>query len=115
MLGRMKVSLPVCSSSSAPPWRELDPYIDLMKQRSSVISAILGKTELTQAPLWPCCLKAQGDFSRLPVAPETIRGLGNGNGLPWSLSSCGLWSKVSTCEGPPCMNRKMTRLARAGK
>src|SRR4051794_9447929 len=27
----------------------------------------------------------------------------------------GLGSKVSTCDGPPFMNRKMTRLARAGK
>ena len=61
-----------------------------MKQRSSVISAILGKTELTQAPLSPCCLNGHGDFSRLPVAPDTIRGLGNGRGLPWSLSNWGL-------------------------
>ena len=30
-------------------------------------------------------------------------------------SSTGLGSNVSTCDGPPFMNRKMTRFARAGK
>ena len=32
-----------------------------------------------------------------------------------SLVRAGLGSKVSTCDGPPFMNRKMTRLARGGK
>ena len=32
---------------------------------------------------------------------------------PLYLSRAGLGSKVSTCDGPPFMNRKMTRLARA--
>ena len=34
---------------------------------------------------------------------------------PSYLSRAGLGSNVSTCDGPPFMNRKMTRLARAGK
>ena len=57
----------------------------------------------------------QGDFSRLPVGLETIRGLAKGRGLPWSRSSRGFWSKVSTWLGPPCRKTKMTLLARAGK
>ena len=39
----------------------------------------------------------------------------SGNGLPWSASSCGLGSKDSNCDGPPAMQRWMTRFARAGK
>ena len=38
-----------------------------------------------------------------------------GAGLPSSCVSRGLGSNVSTCEGPPGMKRKMTRLAEAGK
>ncbi len=38
-----------------------------------------------------------------------------GSGLPAYFSSAGLGSKVSTCDGPPFMNRWMTRLALPGK
>src|SRR3989442_16032943 len=34
---------------------------------------------------------------------------------PAYLASAGLGSNVSTCEGPPFIKRKITRLARAGK
>src|SRR5262249_43588308 len=34
---------------------------------------------------------------------------------PSSLASIGLGSNVSTCDGPPFMNRKMSRLARGAK
>ena len=38
-----------------------------------------------------------------------------GSGCPWYFSSIGLGSKVSTCETPPFMNRKMTFFARGSK
>src|SRR5436189_6084048 len=38
-----------------------------------------------------------------------------GSGLPAYLLRAGFGSNVSTCEGPPFMNRWMTRLALAGK
>src|SRR5262249_57725197 len=41
--------------------------------------------------------------------------VGWGSGLPWYLSSSGLGSKVSTCEGPPFRKRWTTRCAFAGK
>src|SRR5215470_14820246 len=82
MLGRTNVSLPVCSSSSAPPCREFEPYIELMMQRSSTHLATCGNSSLTQAPDWPYCLNDQGDFSRLPVCDEKTRGLAKGRGLP---------------------------------
>ena len=39
MLGRIKVSLPVCSSRSAPPCREFEPFIERMMHRSSTHAA----------------------------------------------------------------------------
>ncbi len=74
MLGRTNVSLPVCSSSSAPPWREFEPYMDLMKQMSSTSFATSGNRSLTHIPLWPYCLKFQGDCNRLNVSLETTFG-----------------------------------------
>ena len=35
--------------------------------------------------------------------------------MPWSRVSRGLGSKVSTCDGPPGMKRKITRCARGGQ
>src|SRR5690349_14340941 len=90
MLGRTKVSDPVCSSSNAPPWREFEPCIDLMKQRSSTQVAMCGNNSDTHIPLCPCCWNAKGDLSRLPVALDTTRGFGNGSGFPSSAASFGL-------------------------
>src|SRR3954454_4009299 len=101
MLGRTNVSDPVCSSSSAPPCREFDPCIDLMKHRSSTTVLRCGNSSDTVAPLCPYRLNAHGEASRLPVSPDTTRGLGNGSGLPSSSVSFGLWSNVSTWLGPP--------------
>ena len=36
-------------------------------------------------------------------------------GTPYCFVNAGLKSNVSTCDGPPCMNKKITRFARAGK
>src|SRR4051812_7477695 len=74
MDGRTNVSLPVCSSSSAPPWREFDPHIDLMKHISSTRFDNSGNNSLTHMPLPPCCLNSQGDLSRLNVSLETTFG-----------------------------------------
>ena len=38
-----------------------------------------------------------------------------GSGLPWYFASIGLGSNVSTCDGPPFMNRWTTCLAFPGK
>ena len=65
-------------------------------------------------PLWPYFLNWNGDFSRLPVLRSVFR-LPVGMGWPWYLVSIGLGSKVSTWQGPPFRNRKMTRLALGAK
>src|SRR4051812_31413913 len=80
MLGRTKVSLPVCNSSSAPPCRELEPFSEWRKHISSAHAPTCGNSALTHAPHLPYCLNFHGEASKLPVSPETIRGLANGNG-----------------------------------
>jgi hypothetical protein len=52
-------------------------------------------------------------FSRPTVA--SVAGSSYGNAWPDRFTSCGLKSNKSICDGPPDMNRKMMRLARAGK
>ena len=42
-------------------------------------------------------------------------GLLIGNGLPFISASFGFGSNESTCDTPPCMNKKTTRFAVAGK
>ncbi len=42
-------------------------------------------------------------------------GFASGNGRPFQSASLGLGSNVSTCDTPPCMNKKITRLARGTK
>ena len=65
MLGRMNVSDPVCSSSSAPPCREFEPCIDLMMQRSSTHLATSGNRSLTHAPLCPYWPEAPGRLKQI--------------------------------------------------
>ena len=51
------------------------------------------------------------------MAAPVLRSVGRlvGTGLPLWRSSIGLGSNVSTCDGPPFMNRWTTRLARASQ
>ena len=88
--------------------------MERMTQMSSMNSPTWENISLTSMPLWPYFLKVNGDRSRLPVLRSVCR-LAVGIGLPWYLLSIGLGSKVSTCDGPPLRNRKMTRLALGGK
>ena len=60
-------------------------------------------------------LNFQGDFIMPPVLPAAkVSGCLMGSGLPSLASRYGFGSNVSIDEGPPCMNRKITRFARAG-
>ena len=111
--GRVNVPVKVCSS--AAPWSTPSPTIERTTQRSSAHSRMLGSKSLIGRPLCPQFLKVHGDFIKLPVFPAAnVSGCLIGSGLPWLASRYGLGSKVSIDEGPPCMNRKITRLARAG-
>src|ERR1051326_4343372 len=85
-----------------------------MTQHSSIDSPRRGKISLISIPLCPHLLNLNGEASRLPVLRSVLR-LPDGIGLPLYFVSCGLGSKVSTCEGPPFRNRKITCWARARK
>ncbi len=90
MLGRTKVSEPVCSASKAPPCASFVPWSDFTKQSSSTRLATCGKSSLTQAPHWPCWRNFHGEASRFPVCANCTRGLAKGSGLPSSRASSGL-------------------------
>ena len=88
-------------------------YIERITQMSSAWAPTIGNSSLTSSPLWPYFLKANGDFIKPPVL-RSVAMLPPGSGWPWNLSSIGFGSKLSTCESPPFMKRKMTCFARAG-
>ena len=80
---------------------------------SSAHSPTCGNSSLTSMPHLPYFLNVNGDRISAPVL-RSVAMLPPGSGWPWYLSSIGLGSKLSTCESPPFMNRKMTCFALAG-
>src|SRR5579864_7709723 len=115
MLGREKVCSPVFIWRQAPLWLILSATIERMTQISSMHDATFGNSSLTSMPASPYFLNLKGDWSRLPVRVRSRWGMANGSGLPLSRASRVLGSNVSTCDGPPDMNRKMTCFAFGGK
>ena len=93
----------------------LSVSIERMSVTSSAIPAKCGKSSLTSIPHLPARLNSQGEPNRLPVAVRSSFGFANGSGLPFSARRRGFGSNVSTWLGPPLINKKMTRFARAGK
>src|SRR6266436_1977006 len=75
--------------------------------------ATFGKSSLTGSPHLPDLLNFHGLASVLPTLLNCVGSTFAGNGLPWYFSRSGFGSKVSTCDGPPSMNRKMTLVALA--
>ena len=69
----------------------------------------LEKISLTSIPDWPYLLKLKGDFISVPVRRSVLISAAGGF-WPLYLVSAGLGSNVSTCDGPPFMNRWMTCL-----
>src|SRR6185437_5546920 len=83
-----------------------------MTQRSSTQRATCGNSSLTSIPLLPYLANLNGEGSSLPPPlPRLVPSFVS----PLYFASAGLGSNVSTCEGPPFINRKMTRLARGVK
>src|SRR5579883_265345 len=115
MLGRCKRPSPQFISISDGSWLGTSATIERITHRSSMCAAaVRAKSSLTAMPLWPYCRKAKGDPRAAPVF-RSVRRLGFGRFLPWYFASIGLGSKVSTCDGPPFMNRWTTCLALPGK
>ncbi len=89
--------------------------IDRTTANSSACWATCVNSSLIGKPLWPCWLNFQGQARVLPLLLNCVGSIFILNGWPCSAMSRGLGSNVSTCDGPPSMNRKITRLARAAK
>ena len=93
--------------------------IERITQRLSACFATFGNSSLTSRPDCPCCANLNGEAKMFParaLCTGCRRSLiESGSGLPSSFVSCGFGSKVSICDGPPFMNRWMTRLIFAGK
>ena len=81
---------------------------------SSMHSAVLANSSLTSMPLWPYFWNANGDPKPAPVLRSVRSDSVAGSDLPAYFESAGLGSNVSTCDGPPFMNRWITRFARPG-
>src|SRR5579862_9196115 len=113
MLGRICRASPQFISISDGSWFGTSAIIERTTQMSSMLSATCGNNSLTSMPLRPYFLNLKGEGNAAPV----LRSVGRfsiGSNLPAYLSSDGLGSNVSTCDGPPLQKMWMTRLAFAG-
>src|SRR5262245_22615646 len=113
MLGRIGCVSPQVIMSSDGSWLGTLVCIERMTHRSSAWRARCGNSSLISIPLRPCLLNLNGDWSSAPVFRSVFR-TPPGGICPLRFVNSGFGSKVSTCDGPPFMNRWMTRLARAG-
>ena len=74
-----------------------------------------GNSSVTSMPLSPWGRAENGEGISPPRLGRFVAAAMACGRWPAYWASIGLGSKVSTCDGPPFMNRKMTRFARAGK
>src|SRR6185436_6539472 len=93
----------------------LSATIDRTMHNSSTIRPTFGNNSLTSAPDCPYFLNENGDCRRFPVFVRSSFGKSNGGFCPLYFANAGLGSNVSTCEGPPDINKKITRFAFAAK
>ncbi len=101
--------LPEFMKRRARSWAGLSVCIERMTHTSSMQRPISGNSSLTSMPERPCLWKAKGE--PMSLRPLRTRSPTFGGSWPWRWVRAGLGSKVSTCDGPPFMKRKMTRLA----
>src|SRR5207253_9908670 len=99
-LGRLICASPQFININDGSWLGSSACIDRITQMSSILSATRGNNSLTSMPLWPNLLNLNGDGKAAPVFRSVGR-LPVGSGLLAYLSSAGLGSNVSTCDGPP--------------
>ena len=95
-------------------WFGILVCMERMTQMSSIISPTFGNNSLTSIPASPYLLNLNGDLSNPPVLRSVDKSAASGR-WPLYLSNAGLGSKVSTCEGPPFINKWMMCLARGAK
>ena len=104
--------VPVCSCANACGCAGRSVAIELTTHSSSACRATSSKRVEIQSPLSPRRRNSARGGRSVARPP---RAAAAGAARPASATSRGLWSKVSTCDGPPCMQRKITRRARGVK
>src|SRR4051794_30759517 len=114
MLGRIGCCSPQVIINSDGSWLGTLVCIDRTTQMSSMHLPTSGKRSLTSTPLLPHLANLNGDIIS-PPARRSVLLSAPGGFLPLYFSRAGLGSNVSTWDGPPFMNRWMTRLARGLK
>ena len=70
--------------------------------------ALSNKAQAGKHDLYECFYQVKCAY---PFCPPSVQSCG---GCPSYFSSIGFGSKLSTCEHPPFMNRKITRFTRCG-
>src|SRR5882672_3513489 len=96
------------------PWFGMSVCIERITQRSSANWERRGKRLLISSPDCPQRRNLNGDGIRLKVLRSVLRFAAGGRCPAWVVSA-GLGSNVSTCDGPPFMNRWISRFARGRK
>ena len=113
-LGRICRAVPQFISDNDGSWFGTSAYIERMTAISSIDSAVFANNSLTSIPLWPYFWNLNGDGNAAPVGRSVFK-VSPGRFLPAYWASSGLGSNVSTCDGPPFMNKWITCLALAAK
>ena len=72
MVGRPGSWTPLRKKVIAGAWFTCSVCMLLMKQRSSAMAAVCGISALTQAPLWPCCLKGSSGASSRRLSAAAV-------------------------------------------
>ena len=116
MLGRPLRIDPLFMKAWAGSWLICSVCIERTTAISSAIPAMCGKRSEISWPDWPCRRKSTNEPRALSVAPCNWASCwpfvnDSGNGWPSSRFNSGLGSKLSNCEGPPAMQRWITRFA----
>ncbi len=110
MLGRVGRMLPLFISSRAGPWLGLSVCSERSTHTSSMQRAKRGNSSLTGTPLCPRGANSNGEGSN-PAVRRSVRSCTALGRWPAYFFKSGLGSSRSPENGPPFMNKWMTRLA----
>jgi hypothetical protein len=111
---------PVFMKAWAVSWLICSVCIERITHSRSACEPRCGNRSLISVPDFPCFVKPTNEPRPLSSAFCSWASCcplvnDSGKGFPSRALSAGFQSKLSNCEGPPAMQRKITRLALTGK
>ena len=120
MLGRPLMIEPVFMKAWAVSWLICSVCIERITHSRSACRAMCGNRSLISMPEAPCFWKPTNEpraLSSVFCSCASCCPLVNdsGKGLPSSALRAGFQSRLSNCDGPPAMHRKITRFALTGR